>query len=527
MGIPSYFTQIIKKYPQILETFIKEKFNIDNLYFDSNSIIYDIVNNMPFNNNTIEYENKTIQKVFEKIIYYVDLINPQKSIFITFDGIAPIAKLEQQRQRRYKTWYINEVKKELQIEDSKNKWNTSNITPGTNFMTKLNNELHKLLNNYYKSKDINLYFSGSDEVGEGEHKIFDLIRKNAYPHNIQSTVIYGLDADLIMLCLNHLHLCKQLYLFRDTPVYISNINNELNKDLNYLLNINELGQNLFNYHNIDLATSFDLHDLLSDYNFICFMLGNDFLPHFPSLNLRTYGMDNILNAYYETCIKEQRLLTTEKKINWKNFRHFIEFLANNEYNFIKSEYKLRTKLSYKKFPINNNNDKFKLFMETPIKDRTIEESININQNGWENRYYYYLFDLQCHDNTRIKQICINYLEGLEWNFKYYNFGMINNTWKYNYNYPPLLTDLYKYIPYFNIEFIQNEITDIPPLLQLVYVLPKGSHSILPTKTQKLLQKYDYLYPNIVDFDWAFCKYFWECHARLPKINLNKLKELII
>ena len=39
--------------------------------------------------------------------------------------------------------------------------------------------------------------------GEGEHKIFDYIRENKHINN-EKTVIYGLDADLIMLTVNHL-----------------------------------------------------------------------------------------------------------------------------------------------------------------------------------------------------------------------------------------------------------------------------------------------------------------------------------
>ena len=60
-----------------------------------------------------------------------------------------------------------------------------------------------------------MIISTSNEVGEGEHKLFQYIRD--IPHFNDTTVIYGLDADLIMLCLNHLSFAKKLYLYRETP----------------------------------------------------------------------------------------------------------------------------------------------------------------------------------------------------------------------------------------------------------------------------------------------------------------------
>ena len=63
--------------------------------------------------------------------------------------------------------------------------------------------------NYHKFNVKNIIISASDEPGEGEHKIFEYIRTHQDEHKNSNTIIYGLDADLIMLTLNHLRICKK------------------------------------------------------------------------------------------------------------------------------------------------------------------------------------------------------------------------------------------------------------------------------------------------------------------------------
>ena len=95
-------------------------------------------------------------------------------------------------------------------------------------------------------------------------------------------------------------------------------------------------------------------------------------------------------------------------------------------------------------------------------------------------------------------------------------GCCDWRWKYDYDYPPLLEDLYKYIPCFDTEFVKNkEENPISLLVQLCYVLPIESHKYLPHKTQTLLKNENKWYPDDFNFKWAFCKYFWESHVELP------------
>jgi 5'-3' exonuclease len=47
----------------------------------------------------------------------------------------------------------------------------------------------------------NIILSTSDNPGEGEHKLFQYIRDYPEKHAKETTVIYGLDADLVMLAM--------------------------------------------------------------------------------------------------------------------------------------------------------------------------------------------------------------------------------------------------------------------------------------------------------------------------------------
>jgi 5'-3' exoribonuclease 1 len=227
MGIPSYFSQVVRRHRQIITRFINKNTHIDNLYLDSNSMIYDALRIIK-DQDSSDFEERLIKAVCDKIAFYIRKIGATQRVFIAFDGVAPMAKLNQQRTRRYKSWYQAHLKEEVLRGVSKAipVWNTSAITPGTNFMEKLSKAIHLQYGSPSACKLFGLksiIVSTSNEAGEGEHKIFEYMRANPDYHKDTTTVIYGLDADLIMLSLNHLHLCKQLYLHRETPEFIKNI----------------------------------------------------------------------------------------------------------------------------------------------------------------------------------------------------------------------------------------------------------------------------------------------------------------
>jgi len=523
MGIPAYFSHIVKQHSDIIKKFNKDFGNVDNLLMDCNSIIYDCVRSI---NDTKNFENKLIKAVCNKIEEYILNIKPTTTVYIAFDGVAPVAKLDQQRTRRYKSQFTNNMIKVI-TGSTDSSWNTTNITPGTLFMDKLSKFIHNYFCDPRKYNVQNLLISTSTNEGEGEHKLFEDIRKDP-DYKLQKTVVYGLDADLIMLSLNHRKYCKEIYLFRETPEFIKHIDSSLQPNLLYVMDINVLGDKLLTSLNNKNTINLDYQkNRIHDYIFICFMLGNDFIPHIPCINIRTNGITHLMDAYQISVSNNKANITDGTKINWSVFRKFIKHLSDNELAYYNLEYKLRDKHSKRFFPSSTSKEREYKFLNLPIQNREIEKYISPGDEYWKNRYYKKLFDIDYTDEN-IKAICINYLEALEWTFKYYSIGCSDWKWCYNYHYPPLMCDLLKYIPYFDTEFIKiNDHKPVKPIVQLSYVLPRDSLDILSDKTRcKLLKNVPQYYSDEWEFQWSFCKYFWESHIKMHPIDLDKLNKLL-
>ena len=545
MGIPSYFSYIVKNHATVIRKLDSSKFKTNNLYLDANSIIYDCVHKIDFTKLAPGNFEIIYQAVFDKIDEYITLISPDSNIFIAFDGTAPVAKLEQQRQRRYKSLYQNKIAKTIlkRVEDP---WNTTAITPGTKFMIGLNETLRKKYTNPTKYNVKNIILSPSDKYGEGEHKLFDYIRAFPEQHLNKNTVIYGLDADLIMLSINHLPVNPNIYLFRETPEFIKSINSELDPNESYMIDIPELAKIItLNMNNGEPLTTEQQANRIYDYIFMCFFLGNDFMPHFPSVNIRTGGVDKMINAYKATIGNTAENLTNGKTIYWKNVRKLVQFLADAEEVNFKKETALRDRRENQPLkkvdpnslwgglrgtPVKSGEDELKKFEAIPTYERKMEKFINPFNNNWQRRYYKTLFKVDI-DDVRRKQICVNYLEGLEWTMKYYTTGCADWRWCYNYDYPPLLCDLVHYIPYFETDFIvKKKPAPVNEIVQLCYVLPKECLQLLPTKIcDRVLSEYSHWYTSEqeCEYVWAYCRYFWEAHAQLPEIDIDELEKFIL
>jgi 5'-3' exonuclease len=171
------------------------------------------------------------------------------------------------------------------------------------------------------------------------------------------------------------------------------------------------------------------------------------------------------------------------EIQWTQFKKVVQWMALREEGWIRTEYIKRGEIR-----LNTNGDKETVFNNTPLIYREDEQYINPTEFKWQNRYYKNLFE----ETDKVEDICNNYLQGLEWVFRYYTDDCYDWNWKYNYNYPPLLVDMFSTTTKSKY-FLKCMFNPVDAKTQLDYVLPEGK--------------------NIKDlkFKWAFCRYLWEGH----------------
>ncbi|CAK8576525.1 unnamed protein product [Lathyrus sativus] len=223
MGVPAFYKWLTKKYPKVTEDAninTTPTVEYDNLYLDMNSIIHPCFH--PNDDNINSCPPTTFMEVFANMFDYIDhlvtIVKPRKLLYMAIDGVAPRAKMNKQRTRRFRTAKDDEMrlrklfemegkqvvpKQECEVSDS------NIITPGTEFVHQLSKALKTYISSRISShslwKDIIVILSDANVPGEGEHKIMSFIRKQrGLPDYDPNTVhcLYGSDADLTMLGLS-------------------------------------------------------------------------------------------------------------------------------------------------------------------------------------------------------------------------------------------------------------------------------------------------------------------------------------
>lgn len=525
MGIPSYYKKLCDSIPGLLSKARIGK-RPTHLWIDFNCMIYHCLRRpgaRPYEGEEtrIEWENHLIQCVCSYLKKIVKLVDPSDQVFIGIDGVVPMAKMRQQRLRRFKSqWTATEEIRIGKSEVDKPRWDTNAITPGTAFMERLGVTLLQC-----RSEGLRWVVSTADDPGEGEHKVMKGI-KNC--KNKESHVIYGLDADLILLAL--LQPVNELWLFREA-VECGEVQYKDNEEEYRYFCIHKLRE--------FLQADNDENYLL-DYCMAMSLVGNDFLPHGLALKLKDGGHDMLLNMLHNVRKSEGALIIKEKeKYIWnkKSLKGCINWISDKENDLVKihctRKISQRHQPARGKTPIEVAVDEWNKIPLRVCEEMALVKSIfrgedsKINVDlldNWQNVY-----NERWLGTSNVERICVEYFVGLDWILQYYTGSEVDTEWCFPWFLPPLYSDLHSYIkdneslPKSNV----GKNNYIAPQEQLALVLPLSSWWLIRDKKLRgLPQISSQLWPTSFELFTAGHKQIWECEAQIPLFFPERLRMLL-
>lgn len=405
MGVPAFFRWLSRKYPSIIVHCLEEKakeyngikipvdtskpnpneVEFDNLYLDMNGIIHPCTH--PEDKPAPKNEDEMMVAIFEYIDRLFNIVRPRRVLYMAIDGVAPRAKMNQQRSRRFRASkegveLVEEKKKMreeviqrggyLPSEEIKERFDSNCITPGTEFM----DNLAKCLRYYVADRltndpgwrNITVFLSDASVPGEGEHKIMDFIRRQrAQPNHDPNThhCLCGADADLIMLGLathepNFTIIREEFKPNKPRPCALCG---QLGHDIKDCQGLPREKQGehdefadtvpgseqefifirlivLREYLERELTMAslpfpFNFERSVDDWVFMCFFVGNDFLPHLPSLEIREGAIDRLVGIYKDVVHKTGGYLTENGFVNLERVELIMQAVGVAEDNIFK------------------------------------------------------------------------------------------------------------------------------------------------------------------------------------------------
>ncbi|OXB65007.1 hypothetical protein ASZ78_000216 [Callipepla squamata] len=543
MGVPKFYRWISERYPCLSQVLKEHQIpEFDNLYLDMNGIIHQCSHP---NDDDVHFRISE-DKIFADIFHYLEvlfrIIKPRKVFFMAVDGVAPRAKMNQQRGRRFRSAKEAEdkIKKALEkgeILPTEARFDSNCITPGTEFMARLHEHLKYFVNMKISTdkswQGITVYLSGHETPGEGEHKIMEFIRsEKAKPHHDPNTrhCLYGLDADLIMLGLTtheaHFALLREEVRFGGKKSQRACAPEETTFHLLHLSLMREYIDYEFSPVKDKISFDYDIEKIIDDWILMGFLVGNDFIPHLPHLHINHDALPLLYRTYMAILPELGGYINENGHLNLKRFEKYLTRLSDFDREHFSEvfvdlkwfESKVGNKFLNEAAGIaaeeaRNNKQKKRKAQENSLCLAALEKNEAVTSKT--------ALEDEPEDDDLFET------EFRQYKRTYYmtKMGIEVVSEYYPYHYAPYLSDI-RNIGELKIQFELGK--PFMPFEQLLAVLPAASKDLLPRCYQHLMVSQDSpiieYYPVDFKTDLNGKQQEWEAVVLIPFIDEKRLLE---
>jgi len=422
MGIPFYFASLSKAHKGIIQSVKKDQpLTVDVFVIDFNCLIHRYLK-----------DEDPYASILDALQHIMDTVCKSKLVIITMDGLVPYAKIVQQRYRR------------MRVKETEGTFDRNQISPDTPYMRELAGAL--------KARFPYAVISATDIPGEGEHKLIHEL-KSLKDDERRSICIYGLDADLILIALQHHALSDpyKMWLLRESAEF----------------NDPKLKQAEFAALSVwNLLTELPMPiEQYMALGMLCF--GNDFMPNLAMFSLREDGYDRALQTYEKS--GRPNLLKADGRLT------FLKFAAQSEMTVIRERIGLRKRPEEKAL----------------LKDKSL----------FKVKYGLHVLD----GVENMAPVVEAYWKTFHWTWHYFKTGTpINWSWVFPYADAPLIEDI--------ISYPESEVEEAP----LNFTITKQLQFIMPHESLRLAKRL-VVFPNEIHSEtrnpWMK-RHDWEMKPRI-------------
>lgn len=372
-------------------------------------------------------EKEFIDGLISRLEMYLEMFEPEDYFIVAVDGPVPLAKVSQQRIRRF----ANGPK------PSSERFDNALLSPGTEIMENIHQRLQKWFYDKASSDSLPRFsvYSSFHHPGEGEHKMIQILVQNLDKiyHGKTPTgmhLVCGQDSDLTML--GSLIPLKNVAHYRE------------DRDTEAKTGVPDYDLIMMDLFKKYVYKSFIKENCEYDFVLSYYIFGNDFMPKNPALNRADKTMRDLSTAYINT---QGRLVDVRTgKINRANLIKFFSYFVDIEQENLDLMATTYNPKYQPEYPILTKNTK-------KLKNGRITLDISGFKKDWYDRAmtcYNEMAFLSCIDcnisrytdvEVFKKDMFENYLEMLQWNIDYYLGKDVAWNFQYRYYFSPLISDL--------------------------------------------------------------------------------------